>query len=176
MTIELRAPEAGADSPDMPRSRFVDRELSWLAFNQRVLELGEDPSTPLLERANFLAIFSSNLDEFFMVRVAGLKRRIATGLAVPTPAGVPPQVALDTIRSKAYELQKRHAAIFNDSVRPELADQGIHIAPWKESLPPGSRMPKSAPAFSCMSAASCCSSSQSVGGCVHPACCARSVR
>ncbi|WP_258071163.1 RNA degradosome polyphosphate kinase [Pseudoclavibacter sp. RFBG4] len=132
MTIELRAPEAGSDSQEMPRSRFVDRELSWLAFNQRVLELGEDPSTPLLERANFLAIFSSNLDEFFMVRVAGLKRRIATGLAVPTPAGVPPQEALDTIRSKAYELQKRHAAIFNGSVRPELADQGIHIVSWDE--------------------------------------------
>ena len=67
---------------ELPEGRYLDRELSWLAFNQRVLELGEDPLVPVLERANFLAIFASNLDEFFMVRVAGLKRRIVTGLAL----------------------------------------------------------------------------------------------
>ncbi len=71
----------------LPDHRYLDRELSWLAFNQRVLELAEDPTVPALERANFLAIFASNLDEFFMVRVAGLKRRIMTGLAVPTNVG-----------------------------------------------------------------------------------------
>ncbi len=74
----------------LPIGRFLDRELSWLAFNQRVLELAEDDSTPLLDRVNFLAIFASNLDEFFMVRVAGLKRRIATGIAVPTNVGRSP--------------------------------------------------------------------------------------
>ena len=67
--------------------RFLDRELSWLRFNQRVLELAEDPDVPLLERVRFLAIFTSNLDEFFMVRVAGLKRRIAAGLAVRAASG-----------------------------------------------------------------------------------------
>ena len=75
------------DDSTLPADRFLDRELSWLAFNQRVLELAEDDTVPILERANFLAIFASNLDEFFMVRVAGLKRRIATGLAVPTNVG-----------------------------------------------------------------------------------------
>ncbi|RAG61362.1 RNA degradosome polyphosphate kinase, partial [Burkholderia multivorans] len=74
------------DLPD-PADRFLDRELSWLAFNERVLDLASDPEVPLLERVRFLSIFASNLDEFFMVRVAGLKRRINTGLAVPTVTG-----------------------------------------------------------------------------------------
>ena len=78
------------DDSQLPDHRYMDRELSWLAFNQRVLELAEDPTLPVLERANFLAIFASNLDEFFMVRVAGLKRRIVTGLAVPTNVGRAP--------------------------------------------------------------------------------------
>jgi polyphosphate kinase len=112
--------------------RFIDRETSWLAFNQRVLELGEDPAVPLLERANFMAIFPSNLDEWFMVRVAGLKRRIDTGLAVPTPAGVPPRQELATIRALAGELQVRHAEHFRDSLRPALAAEGIHILDWAD--------------------------------------------
>lgn len=75
---------------DLPADRFLDRELSWLAFNKRVLELSEDPYLPLLDRTKFLAIFASNLDEFFMVRVAGLKRRIATGIAVRAASGLTP--------------------------------------------------------------------------------------
>ena len=80
-------PLFGVSDPALLTERYLDRELSWLAFNQRVLELAEDPDLPVLERANFLAIFATNLDEFFMVRVAGLKRRILTGLAVPTNVG-----------------------------------------------------------------------------------------
>ena len=89
----------------LPADRFLDRELSWLAFNQRVLELAEDPSLYLLERVNFLSIFASNLDEFFMVRVAGLKRRIATGLAVKSSSGFEPAEVLAQISESAHRLQ-----------------------------------------------------------------------
>ena len=115
------------DDATLPADRFLDRELSWLAFNQRVLELAEDDTVPILERANFLAIFASNLDEFFMVRVAGLKRRIATGLAVPTNVGRAPLDVLADISAKAHELQERHARAFRDSVKPALDEAGVHI-------------------------------------------------
>ncbi|MDI2098733.1 RNA degradosome polyphosphate kinase [Ruicaihuangia caeni] len=119
------------DGDDLPVDRFLDRELSWLAFNQRVLELAEDETVPLLERVNFLAIFASNLDEFFMVRVAGLKRRIMTGIAVPTNIGTPPRQVLDDISRKAHELQERHAAAFRALV-PELAEACIAIETWQQ--------------------------------------------
>lgn len=77
-----------ADYKPLPDDRFYDRELSWLKFNKRVLELAQDETLPLLERTNFEAIFASNLDEFFMVRVAGLKRRINSGIAVPSASGL----------------------------------------------------------------------------------------
>ncbi|MFC4222973.1 RNA degradosome polyphosphate kinase [Lysinibacter cavernae] len=114
----------------LPLDRYLDRELSWLAFNQRVLELAEDANLPVLERANFLAIFASNLDEFFMVRVAGLKRRIVTGLAVPTNVGRAPHDVLSDISEKAHELQARHAAAYKDLVSPALAEAGIHVVTW----------------------------------------------
>ena len=117
---------------ELPADRYIDRELSWLAFNQRVLELAEDPATPLLERANFLAIFAANLDEFFMVRVAGLKRRIVTGLAVPTNVGRAPTEVLADINRRAYELQLRHAECFRGQVMPDLAQAGIKIVEWEE--------------------------------------------
>ncbi|MEO6116432.1 MAG: RNA degradosome polyphosphate kinase [Pseudolysinimonas sp.] len=120
------------DDGTLPHDRFLDRELSWLAFNQRVLELAEDPNQPLLERANFLAIFASNLDEFFMVRVAGLKRRIATGLAVPTNVGRAPLDVLADIGEKAHELQDRHARAFQLLVKPALDEAGIHIESWSD--------------------------------------------
>lgn len=122
------------EAPDslLPDHRYLDRELSWLAFNQRVLELAEDPSLPELERANFLAIFASNLDEFFMVRVAGLKRRIVTGLAVPTNIGRSPVDALADISREAHALQLRHADAWTSLVRPALADAGIEIADWSD--------------------------------------------
>ena len=126
------ADPAPLDDGTLPPDRFLDRELSWLAFNQRVLELAENPELPLLERANFLAIFASNLDEFFMVRVAGLKRRIDTGLAVPTNVGRAPLDVLADISDRAHELQERHARVFRDLVKPALDDADIHIETWND--------------------------------------------
>ncbi len=121
-----------AHDSQLPDNRYTDRELSWLAFNQRVLELAEDPRLPALERANFLAIFASNLDEFFMVRVAGLKRRIITGLAVPTNVGRSPQDALADISAEAHKLQLRHAAAWDQLVAPALAEKDIELVSWAD--------------------------------------------
>jgi polyphosphate kinase len=120
------------NAPELVAERYLDRELSWLAFNQRVLELAEDPRLPVLERANFLAIFASNLDEFFMVRVAGLKRRILTGLAVPTNVGRSPHDVLNDISTKAKELQDRHARAYQELVRPAMAEAGIRVVEWED--------------------------------------------
>ncbi|MGV0111009.1 RNA degradosome polyphosphate kinase [Arthrobacter sp. CP30] len=119
-------------SGDIRPDRFLDREISWLDFNARVLELAEDPELFLLERVNFLSIFASNLDEFFMVRVAGLKRRIATGLAVPSAAGLSPIEQLEKIMQDGYQLQQRHAAVFAEHIRPALAEEQIHLTTWQE--------------------------------------------
>ena len=120
----------GAD--DLPQDRYLDREESWLRFNQRVLELAEDEKVPLLERVRFLAIFASNLDEFFMVRVAGLTRRLATGLPVKTATRRPPRQVLGRILEVTGELMLRHAACFREAVLPALTAQGIEILRWAE--------------------------------------------
>jgi polyphosphate kinase len=116
--------------PDLPAERFLDRELSWLEFNQRVLELAEDQNLPLLERVHYLSIFASNLDEFFMVRVASLKRRIATGIAVQSASGLSPQDVLQRISDRTRELQTRHAELFARVVAPELRANGIDVVHW----------------------------------------------
>ncbi len=117
----------------LPDDRFLDRELSWLAFNNRVLDLAKDAlRIPLLERAKFLAIFSSNLDEYFMVRVAGLKRRIAAGLAVPAASGIMPRDLHDLILQRVREMVTDQAKVFSDDVRPALAQEGIEILAWEE--------------------------------------------
>jgi polyphosphate kinase len=125
---------AGTAAPDsgLPDGRFLDREESWLRFNQRVLELAEDPSTPLLERVRFLSIFASNLDEFFMVRVAGRIRRMATGLPVEGASGLSPEKILNNTLETARELSLRHAECFRNAVQPALAEHGIEVLRWKE--------------------------------------------
>lgn len=114
----------------LPKDRFFDRELSWLKFNQRVLECAENEDMPLLERANFAAIFASNLDEFFMVRVAGLKRRIDSGIAVPSAAGLSPRQQLRAISETAHRLQDEHAHYTIDIILPELEKERIVLLTW----------------------------------------------
>ncbi len=116
----------------LPVDRYLNREQSWLDFNARVLALAEDTSQPLLERAKFLAIFASNLDEFYMVRVAGLKRRAETGLSVRSADGLTPRAQLALIASSTRELAGRHAQVFLDSVMPALAAEGISIIRWAD--------------------------------------------
>ncbi len=134
MTAELTdlEQEDHAGLPELPDDRFLDRELSWLAFNDRVLQLAEDARSPLLERAKFCAIFASNLDEFFMVRVAGLKRRIATGIAVRAASGLMPSEVLDGIWRNSRSQMQRQAACFRSDILPSLAERGIELLSWDE--------------------------------------------
>ncbi|MDY6809131.1 MAG: RNA degradosome polyphosphate kinase [Actinomycetota bacterium] len=120
------------EATDLPDDRYLNRELSWLDFNSRVLALAEDTSMPLLERAKFLAIFASNLDEFFMVRVAGLKRRDETGLSVRSADGLSPREQLRRIAARTQTVAERHARVFLDSVNPALADNDIYVVTWAE--------------------------------------------
>ena len=116
-----------------PRERLIDRELSWLAFNERVLELAEDSSNPLLERCRFLAIFSSNLDDFFMIRVATLKRKLESGVTKKNTAGFTPAELMAEISKKTQELIARQTKCFQTDILPKLAQNGIEITDW-ESL------------------------------------------
>jgi len=114
------------------RFQYTDRELSWLDFNERVLELAEDENLPLLERARFLAIFASNLDEFYMVRVATLKELIAAGVASANSSGLSPVQVMSSIAERAKELAKRHSELFRSEVNPRLKDLGIELVNWSE--------------------------------------------
>lgn len=127
-----KATDAAPEGPTPEPSRLLNREISWLDFNQRVLELAQDPHAPLLERTKFLAIFATNLDEFFMVRVAGLIRRLEMGLGVRSADGLRTRQQLEAIRGKARELALVHARTFCDDVEPALAAEGIQILRWKD--------------------------------------------
>ena len=114
-----------------PRERLIDRELSWLAFNERVLELAEDPSNPLLERCRYLAIFSSNLDDFFMIRVASVKRKLENGVTKKNTAGYSPQELIAEISQKTQELIARQTKCFHNDLLPKLKENGIELTNWE---------------------------------------------
>jgi polyphosphate kinase len=122
-------------APERPADRFLDRELSWLDFNARVLELAADPDIPLMERVRFAAIFSRNLDEFFMVRVAALHRRVAAGITTRSSTGATPGERLARIGEVAQRLVTQQSALFADVLSPELADAGLSIVRWDDLLP-----------------------------------------
>jgi polyphosphate kinase len=118
-----------------PRETLVDRELSWLAFNERVLELAEDVNIPLLERARFLSIFSSNLDDFFMIRVATLKRKLETGVTKVNTAGYSPTQLMTELSKKTQELIDRQSKCFHESIFPQLTNANIGIVKWEDLSP-----------------------------------------
>ena len=124
---------SGHRNEKLPKHRYLDRELAWLDFNNRVLDLARDAKRiPLLERVKFLAIFSNNLDEFFMVRVAGLKRRIQAGVAVTAITGARPGELHTSILERTAELVAEQSRLFQQEIRPQLRAEGIEILTWDE--------------------------------------------
>jgi polyphosphate kinase len=117
-------------------SLFFNRELSWLAFNERVLEEALDATVPLLERAKFAAITSSNLDEFFMVRVAGLKRAVENDETAPDPSGLTPAQQLARIDERVRQLTSTLGRLVNDELLPALQKPGIRLLSWADLTPP----------------------------------------
>src|SRR5215212_10837293 len=118
-----------ADAPARPGAAagtglYLNRELSWIEFNARVLHEAFDPRNPLLERLKFLAIFSTNLDEFYMVRVAGLRRQVAAGVTAEPPCGLTPQQQLEAIVSRVAALTEGARSLLHETLLPALAERG----------------------------------------------------
>ncbi len=132
--LERALPDGTGAPPSLEdQSLYFNRELSWVDFNDRVLQLAEDPSVPLLERIKFCAIYEDNLDEFFMVRVAGLHDQIEGGLDARGADGVPPSEVIDRVRERVIELRERLRRLFDEDLRPALAEHGIRILPLAET-------------------------------------------
>ena len=120
------------DLPQLDPEMFINREVSWLDFNQRVLAEASEIENPLLERVKFASIFSSNLDEFFMIRVAGVKRKITAGITLLGPDGRPPTAQLDLIRAKTQSSLDEQARIISQDLIPALDKAGIRILPFEQ--------------------------------------------
>jgi len=116
----------------MKLQNITDREMSWLSFNQRVLELAEDPTMPLLERVRFLAIFSSNLDEFYMVRVATLMSKLENGITAANVAGFTPIELMKQVSLRTNDLMERHSRVFHEEIEPLLKNEGIEFLHWDQ--------------------------------------------
>jgi len=116
----------------MKLEHITDREMSWLSFNQRVLELAEDPTMPLLERVRFLAIFSSNLDEFYMVRVATLMSKLENGITAANVAGFTPIELMKQVSLRTNDLMERHSRVYQDEIEPLLKNEGIEFLHWDQ--------------------------------------------
>ena len=125
--MKPRGDDAAHLSGDGPTEPLLNRELSWLDLNERVLELAADPDEPLLERVKFCGIFSSNLDEFFMVSVAGLLDQVVAGLSVRSPDGRTPQQTLAEVRERVLELTAAQSRLWRDELCPALAAEGIVV-------------------------------------------------
>src|SRR6476659_10099980 len=121
--------EPGRQSAAM---EVINRDLGWLEFNRRVLNEALDDRTPLLERVRFLGIFTSNLDEYFMKRIAGLRRQIAAGVLTPTPDGLTPRQTFEAIRSLVLKMLGQQAENYLARIRPLLAENGIHLLNWSD--------------------------------------------
>src|SRR5438105_2930875 len=111
---------------------YIDRDLSWVEFNRRVLHQAKDPRTPLLERVRFMAIFTSNLDEFFMKRIGRLRREVLTGNITKRPEELNPSQVLNRARHKIVQLLAEQHRTFGENLLPELREVGIHLLRWEE--------------------------------------------
>lgn len=133
LTDESHAAE-GSDLLQDPR-RFLNRELQWLEFNERVLHQAMDPRTPLLERVRFLAIFSSNLDEFFMKRVGGLRRQLEAGVSVVYYEDISPQALLAAIRERVIPMMRDQSRCFREEIVPALREAGVELVAYSDLAP-----------------------------------------
>src|SRR3984893_12152547 len=130
---ELATPEISgvaaipAHEPESKHKNFINRELSWLEFNRRVLEEAQDPTQPLIERIKFLSIFSANLDEFFEIRVAGIKQQIESETSDVGPDGLSPTETFNAIQRIAHELVGTQCALWNNEIAPALAKHNIRV-------------------------------------------------